>query len=97
MISNFRNRPVFPNCSVNPRLDVCASVFPFFITYYRVGREELIELIGLPGIVCVEEGRNDWRQFWFHGVLHVIFFEGVACSPCDLCVTIELADAHVKA
>jgi hypothetical protein len=39
------------------------------ITYERVTREELIEVIGLPAVVRMEEGGDDWRQLCIHGVL----------------------------
>ena len=54
-ISHICDRFVFRNRSVNPRLDGGAPVFVRLITYERVTREELIEVIGLPGVVRMEE------------------------------------------
>jgi len=59
-ISYICDRSVFGNCSVNPRLAGGTPVLVGLITDERVTREELVEVIGLAGVVCMEERGDDW-------------------------------------
>jgi len=66
-ISYICNWSVFRNCSVNPHLDVRTAVFVRLITDERVICEELTEVIGVSGVVCMEERGDDYWQIGIHG------------------------------
>ena len=60
-VSYGRSRLEFCDGSIHPFLDGRAAVLVLLVTDERVGGEELVEVIGVAGVVCLEEGGDGGR------------------------------------